>query len=825
MDSRFPFLRILIVLHLSAGMGCKGLPPHPGSGRGPCGSVPDRGYDVEHYALELELFPELRRIEGSCTVRFLSTASSLQEITLDLAGLEVQGVHDSQGRPLAFQHAGSSLRVDLGRPVSRGGLGELTVRYGGQPVEGLWFSESDAGSGATQVFTHGQADHARGWFPCFDHPSDRATFEIRVTLPASWTALAGGQRIEVIEEAGRRTEHWRMTTPHPSYLASLAAGEFVVQETAWEDVPLLFAAEPVYADWLEASFEETDEILATFSQITGIRYPYPKYSQVAVANFPWGGMENISATTLTPLTLGDERCHRDHPSVELVAHEAAHQWFGDLFTCRDWSHIWLNEGFATYMALLYFEATRGVDDFRARLRDAQQRNLEQDRGARRRPTVWTHWKEPEDLMDTHSYEGAAARLHLLRFLLGDEHFFAGVRTYTAENAGKSVVTGDLQRAIEKASGRDLDLFFAQWIYGRGYPEFELAWDWNEDRSTVVLDVRQVQAIGAGTPAVFVLPVDVEVMDEAGARIHRLELRERKQRFALPVTGRPLYVQFDKGGWIPKVVTWRRTGAEWLATAEFDDDVNGRRDAVRALGLLAESAQRTDLQAHETYVDALVHRLRSDDSPWVRAAAAEGLGRARGLEAQERLVAAARSDSAAGVRVAVLQALRSFGPDSELASCADAVFEEGFSWATMGAAAGLFCSADPQRALEWIRAKLRISSPHDELRGYLFAQLGALEGRAAGEELRRWAADESIHPNARATAVQALAARPSEALENGRFLVPFLATEDFRLRKAAIESLATIGDDRARRALKSYYPTSKAPAERRTIEACLAGRDV
>ncbi len=818
------FLRILIALHVSMAMGCQVLPPHPGSERAPLGTVPERGYDVEHYALELELLPELRRIEGSCTVRFLATVQNLQEITLDLSGLEVRSVSDAQGRALPFHHAGSNLRVDLGQPVPRGGLSELTIRYGGQPVEGLWFSETNTGSGATQVFTHGQADHARGWFPCFDHPSDRASSEIRVTLPETWTALAAGERIDVIEEKGRRTEHWRMTTPHPSYLASLVAGEFVVRESAWEGVPLLFAAEPVYADWLEASFEETGEILTTFSQITGIRYPYPKYSQVVVANFPWGGMENISATTLTPLTLGDERCLRDHPSAELVAHEAAHQWFGNLFTCRDWSHLWLNEGFATYMALLYFEATRGVDDFRARLRDAQQKNLEQDRGAGRRPTVWTRWKEPEDLMDTHSYEGAAARLHLLRFLLGDEHFFAGVRTYAAENAGKSVVTGDLQRALEKASGRDLDLFFEQWIYGRGYPEFELAWDWDEDQSTVVLDVRQVQAIGDGTPSVFALPVDVEVLDAAGARVHRVELRGRKQRFALPVTGRPLYVQFDKYGWIPKVVTWRRTGAEWLATAESDDDVNGRRDAVRALGLLAEGAQKTDPEAHETYVAALVHRLRKDDSPWVRAAAAEGLGRARGLEARERLVDAARSDSVAGVRVAALQALRSFCPSSDLASSADSVFEEGFSWATMGAAAGLFCSADPQHALEWIRAKLQVASPHDELRGYLFAQLGALEGRAAGEELRRWATDESIHPNARATAVRSLAGRSSEALENGKFLVPFLATEDFRLRKAAIDSLATIGDERARRALKAYYPISKAAGERRTIEACLTRRD-
>ncbi len=772
--------------------------------------------------LDLALSPEDRSIAGECRIRLQPIEAPLERVALDLLGLSVESVSDANGRSLAFVHADDVLTITLAEPLGRGEFAELGVRYGGRPVTGLWYSgERVDGTGPTMAFTHGQARHNRGWMPCFDHPSDRATFEVRLELPEGWEAVAPGERLEARAEGEGRVEHWKLSSAHSSYLYSIVAGEFVVVEGRWEGVPLLYLAEPQYEDWIERAFGETDEILTFLSGYTGIRYPYPKYSQAVVANFPWGGMENVSATTFSPLILTDARGEHDSSATEIVAHEAAHQWFGDLVTCDDWSHIWLNEGFATYLALLYFEESRGVDEFRARLRDAQEAYLAQDRGAARRPTVTNVWKEPEDLLDARAYQGAAARLHLLRFVLGDEVFRGGVRTYLAENSGSNVVTADLQRALEKVSGRDLDVFFEQWILGRGHPEFRVEWIWDEGSERVDLEVEQVQSSADGTPSVFRVPVDVEVRDERGTSLFRLEIDERRERFELPAPSRPLTVRFDKYGWIPKTVQGESGPAEWLVIADSDDDVNARREASAALGRLAADERRS--AARSAYVLELQDLLANDPSPWVRADAAAALGFAGGPEIRAALVDAAVDDPEARVRVAALGALRVFGEDAELARLAGEVFDAGFSWETMGAATGLFVAADPARAFDWIVRRLYVDSPHDLLAARLLGHLGALRDTRAQDELWRWAADESLAPTARAVAVGALAAPAQERSELTRFLQGLLETEDFRLRLAAIEALGRLADVESARALSAYYPGARSAGERRAIETALAGR--
>jgi aminopeptidase N len=571
---------------------------------------------------------------------------------------------------------------------------------------------------------------------------------------------------------------------------------------------------------MDASFEETDEVLAFFSELTGLPYPYPKYSQAAVANFPWGGMENISATTLTPLTFTDERGQRDGTSHALVAHEAAHQWFGDLLTCEDWSHVWLNEGFATYLTELYFEETRGADEFRARMRDAQDRYLAAAVGPARRATVSDVYREPEDLFDAVVYEGAASRLHLLRFVLGDEPFRAGVRRYLAQNAGRSVVTGDLIGAFEEETGEELDGFFDQWFFSRGHPEFEVEWSWDGRAGLVHLDVRQTQDTEDGTPAVFRTPVLVEVREDSGSALHRLEIDERAERFVLPAPSEPLYVRFDVNGWIPKTVTWKRSPGEWIAIAAADADVNGRRDAVRALGELAGAARDTRPAEHERCGAALAERLRGDGSEWVRAGAATAAGRAGGEETRARLEHAAQADPAARVRVAALEALRAWGADPGLAELGRRVFDQGYSWATMGAAAGLVCAADPRSAFDWIRARLPRSSPHDRLRAHLLEHLAGLPEAGVQAELLRWAQDATTDPTARAAAVRGLARPGRNLVAVVRALSGLLDERSFRLRQAVVLALAELGDPRARGALAEYYPRSASSSERRAIEAAL-----
>lgn len=787
--------------------------------------VPPSDVDVEHYAIALTLDPATRRLEGECGVRFRARRDGVTALQLDLEGLQVLGARDRADRLLPVTHADGRLTVQLAQPLARDATEEVVITYGGSPVKGLWFSGGGERGTATQVFTQGQCDESSGWFPCVDHPSDRVTSRVTATVPAGWITLAAGERTASTVSGDRRTDTWVMDSSHPCYLITLVAGELEVVEEEWNDVPLIYAAEARYAAWLEASFHETDDILAYLEEVTDRPYPYAKYSQACVANFPWGGMENVSATTLTPLTLDDELGNRDATSHELVAHEAAHQWFGDLITCNDWQHVWLNEGFATYMTLLYFEETRGRDEFRSMVRDNQEAYLRHDVGAGRQPTVWNVYREPVDLFDENVYEGAAVRLHCLRFVLGDDVFFQAVKTYVERHADGNVETRDLQRVCEEVSGRKLGWFFEQWLYRRGYPEIELAWEWDAADQVLRLDADQVQSAADGTPEVFRIPFVLEVRDARGVSTHRLELDERNEMLEVPASQKPVYVHFDVGGWTPKAVRWEKTGAEWIALAEQCTDVNARRDACTALGTLAQVELGRRPEDHELFVATLANRLRKDASPWVRASAARALGVARGLEARERLKEAAAGDASARVRVAALEALAAWGEHPDLAEFARARFDERFSWNTMGAAAGLVCAADPEGAFAWVKSRLHVPSPHDQLRERLLHHLGQLDHEDVNAELLRWVRDEGCGEIARAAAARRLAERPTERIAHSRALGELLDTRSFRLRRAVVEALAALNNPVSRELLADYYPRALNGEERRAIEAALGGDGV
>lgn len=776
--------------------------------------------DVEHYGLELTLLPEERAIEGRCTVRFAVTAPRLSRLELELEGLEVRAVRDASGESLDFTHSGAVLAIALERELTRGALSQVVVEYGGQPRKGLWFVEGEAGR-IEQAWTQGECVDAHWWFPCLDYPADRATSEVLMHLPPDWVGVAAGERVELIEGSTRRSERWRMSTPHPSYLMTLCAGKFRVVEEEWDGIPLYYLADASYGDWMADSFAETDDILAFFSELTGKRYPYAKYAQTCVGNFPFGGMENISATTLTEGTLTDAAGQLDGTSHGLVAHEAAHQWFGDLMTCQTWSEIWLNEGFATYLTNLYFEHSRGVDDFRVRMRNAQVSYMDADVGGARRPTVHAYYKDPFDLFfDGKAYSGGASRLHFLRFVLGDEDFFSGLRLYVAQNSDRAVQSEDLRAAMETVSGRDLAEFFDQWIYGAGHPELEVRWSWDEALNQVEIEVAQVQAKERGTPGVFRMPVDIELRNAQGRRTVRFDLDRRKQTLVLESATKPIWIRFDKHGWLPARVASFKAGSEWLAIAAEDDDVNGRRDAVDALGRLF--ATEKDEKAAGLYRAAILRRLRDDDSDAVRLEAVEAFSR-RLTANQVRLFLrqAASEDVSAAVREAALLALRGFGLDEELAAFADEQFDLGYSWDVRIAAAKLYTVAAPEGAWDWLLARADIPSPHATLRAGLIDVLATLEHPQLLGELRSVASRADVSSAARRAAARGLGRRGQKDDASRDVLLALVDSSDYRLRQDAIDALGEFRGGAVLARLEAALEMSVHSRERRKLETAIA----
>ncbi len=745
--------------------------------------------------------------------------ADLARVDLDLEGLEVRTVEDERGRALNFVHEDGQLTVELSQQARAGDSFELRIAYSGAPQKGLWFAGGE--DVPTHAFTQGECEDSRWWFPCSDVPSERATHELIISMPSNWTSVAGGDRIDSGERGARRFDHWRTTDPHPAYLTTLVAGEFVEVNGEWEGLPLAWLAEAKYAPWLAKSLEATDDALAFMEELTGVRYPYDKYSQACVENFPFGGMENISATTLTAAALSDERGLRDESATGLVVHEAAHQWFGDLLTCKEWSHIWLNEGFATYFTNVYFERTNGVDDFRVRMRKAQDNYTEGDSGSLRRSIIHNVYRDPIDLFfGGHTYAGGATRLHLLRSVLGDEAFFRGIRIYTAENRNRSVVTADLQAAMERASGFELDKFFETWLESPGYPEFEVSWKYDASGSQVLVTVDQKQKIGDGTLAAYQAPVDIEVRTSEGRTVTRYPLKRRREIFKIPASSEPIWVRFDKYGAIPKKLKARKSLAEWLAIAKEDDDVNGRRDAIAAL---ARGAADAKAEEQLLAIGQLRDSAENDANKAVREDALTAFAELRSEPAMRLLMEAGESDPAASCRVAAIRSLAYWGESEELGLYAEEQFAAGFSWATMRAAGELYRHAVPANALAKLKEWMETDSPHGRLRAGLVGQLSELTEENGLFDLAQLAIDKSEAQEVRVAAVRGLGAHGSGSLEVSRILLSLLKSPDYRLRSATLEALFLIDEDSTLSRLEEYYSTCVFPRERRILEKILRGR--
>ncbi|MDZ4278109.1 MAG: M1 family aminopeptidase, partial [Dehalococcoidia bacterium] len=597
----------------------------------------DRLVDVRHIRLEISIDSEAKRIEGTARTTFAPINDGLSHVEFDAAELEIRGVRldgpATAGRrgELPFSYDGAKLRIDLGEGRKAGEELTTEVSYAASPRRGLYFVGPDEAypDKPLQVWSQGQDEDSRHWFPCVDFPNEMATSEVLVTVPKPLTAVSNGELVETAEDGDRRAFHWRQSQPHVAYLISVAAGDFAEITEDVDGVPVPVPVQYYVAKGREEdarrALDRTPEMVRFFSERLGMPYPYAKYAQVCVADFIFGGMENVSATTLTDTVLHDERAHPEMGDAcdSLVAHELAHQWFGDLLTCRDWAHGWLNEGFATYFDALFTEHKDGVDRFRYVMQGEAEIYMRDDARRYRRPIVSNTYNEPIDLFDRQFYEKGAWVLHMLRFDLGDELFWKAVRHYAQKHQGGNVTTPDLQRAIEEATGRNMDAFFEQWVYGAGHPNLNVGFEWDEDAKQAKLTVKQTQSTEHNTAEVFRTPVEVDFGLDGSNQSFRVRLSEREQSFYFPLPERPKMVRFDPGGRLLKTVEFKRSADMLLEQLKHDDDVLGRGDAAKELAKLGT----------QQAVDALKEAVLGDSFWGVQAEAAKALGTFSALQRQ------------------------------------------------------------------------------------------------------------------------------------------------------------------------------------------------
>ncbi len=600
---------------------------------------PDKLVTVLH--IDLHLRPDLgaKRLEGVCTTSVRAIEDGVGRLVLDAVDLDVRAVRRAGGAALPFRSTSETLELTVEPPLRRGEELVFAVEYAAEnPRRGLYFIEREP----KHAWTQSQDSDARFWFPCFDYPADKQTTSTTIVVPAGQFALGNGALVERSERGGETVFRYEQRVPHPTYLMTMVAGSFSEVAQAHPRLPVWYYVAPGREADGERAFGKTPQMIEAFERVIGVPYAYERYSQIAVADFIFGGMENTAATTQTDRILHDERAHLDYSADFLVSHELAHQWFGDLVTCRDWSHAWLNEGFATYFEAVWLEADQGWDEYAYDVYGIVQRYLEEDGERYRRPIVCNVFRDPIELFDRHLYEKGGAVLHMLRGELGWERTKRAFKRYVSDNAQRNVETIDLIRAIEAETGRNTRRFFAQWVERGGHPELEVSYTWDGERKTALLTVAQKQTIDHEHPAYafdlevgFVLDPPEAIGTDFGpgplpgeTRV-RLGVEGAARTFAIPLERAPGLVRVDPAAWI--LCAW-----------------------TSSLG-----------------TDAHAAILRHDPSPSARIRAAKALAKDAGRRAREALAAALGRDPFWGVGVEVAAALGSVpGPSARAALLAN-----------------------------------------------------------------------------------------------------------------------------------------------------------
>ena len=413
-------------------------------------AAPAGPFDVLHYDARVE--PDLsgKTVKGLVVLEIISTADA---IDLDIGALTVDRVH-VDGAPAEFSHGDRKLRVPLKRPAPAGGRSRIEVEYHGAPRFGLEFVPEKS-----QIYTIFSTSQ---WLPCVDAPSDKATLRLTLILPSGLGVVANGRQVSTRADGDRTVHEWRLDEPAPTYTFGFAAGKFNEATDNRGGTRLRYLSSDASADTLRRIFADTKDILAFFEDRSGVDYGSRSYTQALVAKTIGQELEGFS---LMSEEYG-QGVLSDPTGIGLIAHEFAHQWWGNSVTCSEWTHFWLNEGFATFMAAAYREKRFGREAYMKDVEGWRARYERVKAAGKDRSLVFPDWNRPTSDDRALVYQKGALVLHELRESLGDTSFWKGIRAYTRAHRRSSVVTADFERAMTHSAGQDLSAFFAEWIHAR-----------------------------------------------------------------------------------------------------------------------------------------------------------------------------------------------------------------------------------------------------------------------------------------------------------------------------------------------------------------------
>lgn len=775
--------------------------------------APDRMVDILHLAIDVTPDFVKRTVAAKVTLKFKPIAKPLAELKLDGVDLLVSNATGTEAIA-AYQATREHVILTFATPIPADKETSVTITYTCEPRQGFYFRTEAMGypKGDDHVFTQGEANEARHWYPCFDEPNEKFTSEVTAHIPEGMIALSNGRKLSEAKDAatGLVAVRWLQDKPHVNYLVTLCAGYFKKVEDKHRDIPMAFYTTPSEFPQAANSFRDTKNAMTFFEEEIGVPYPWAKYDQVCVHDFVAGGMENTSQTTLTMNTLFADETENINDSRGLVAHELAHQWFGDLVTTKDWSHLWLNEGFATYYDALHDGHMYGPDQLKYHMRNNARSFLDTPNDVI--PIVYRKFDTAMEQFGFRAYPKGSWILHMLRGQLGADLYRKCIKTYLERHQYGNVVTDDLKKVVEELSGRSFDQFFDQWVYHAHHPELEVNYSWDARAKLAKLSIKQNQKLSDDV-LLFNFPLQVRFKTKETTTDREITVKEKAEDFYFPLAEAPEIVRVDPEGIVLAKVAFTLPNAMLYAQLADQGDVLGRLLAVEQIGARKEKEGLAKLK----------QALNSDPFYGVRLEASKALRAIHSPEAREILLASA-TQSDARVRRQVVDDLGSFYHEDSYAAARKVLGQE----------------KNPAVAVEALRDIAGYNRP--EVREVLLKNLdaksyknslatAAINGMRSQDDpsyiaplrealVRRAADFRTGGLSAGLGALAYLARNDTNRDEVREFLIGYVNDPRQRIADAAINALGTLGDPKAAPVLEKFAAGKDAP-ERAAAERALA----
>ncbi len=604
---------------------------------------------------------------------------------------EISVIKNGKHIPLKYRYDSLNLFITLDKTYKKGEDYVVYIDYIAKPnnikakgsaaindAKGLYFINplGKEPNKPVEIWTQGETESNSGWFPTIDKPDQKTTDEISMTVPEKFVTLSNGLLIKQKKNSdGTRTDTWKMDLPHAPYLLMMAAGDYSVTKDTYKGKEVNYYVEKEYQPVAGKIFGLTPEMIRFYSSITGVEYPWQKYSQIAVRNYVSGAMENTTATVHAENVQQDARELIDGNNwEETIAHELFHMWFGDYVTTESWSNLTINESFAVYGAFAWEEYKHGKDSFGEQWFNALQTYLYS--GGSNKDLVRFYYRDREDMFDAVSYQKGGCILYMLRNFVGDSAFNNSMKVFLTTNKFKAAEAQQLRLAFEEVTGKDLNWFFNQWYYGSGHPKLDISYDYNEADKTAKVFVKQNQK-----DKVFRLPVAIDVYQGGGKKRYNVWVDHQADTFSFPCATKPDLINFDGDKMLVCEKTDHKTIENYafqyknaglyldrreaidFATNRQKDDPAARELIKIALndkykGLRLYTMQRLNVSNEEVRTMAepiIVALAKNDPSSLVRAAALETLGKFKKPEYREMFLKAI-SDSSYSVAGSGLTAL-------------------------------------------------------------------------------------------------------------------------------------------------------------------------